>query len=644
MCGICGTAQFGSDRKVDLQTLAAMNLRIAHRGPDDEGAFIEGNLGLAMKRLSIVDLETGRQPLSNEDRTICIVYNGEIYNHIALRRDLEARGHRYRSHSDTETIVHLYEEYGRDCVQHLHGMFAFALWDGPRQKLFAARDRLGIKPLYYYHDGHRFVFGSEIKALLEHPAVPRALNRAALPEFLAFGFLSGDETLFEGICKLPPGHTLELDDSAKLIISPYWKLEATREAHTLSRNQCVQKYRELLEQAVTSHLMSDVPLGMFLSGGLDSSVIAALATRVRKQPIQTFSVGYAEAAHSELPHARIVAQHLRSEHHEVIVSRDDFLHALSTVIWHQDEPPAWPSSVALYFAAKLAAQQVKVVLTGEGSDETLGGYARYPWTVWNVRADKVYRRLVPSMVREWLRHQISAMGAAPRRRFEHTFMGRDGSSWQSLYFDNFYTTFSAEEQTQLLRGEFHQDIGNIYTPMMAVWESTSGGLLQRMLATDLRTYLTELLTKQDRMSMAASIESRVPYLDHTLVEFALGIPSRFNLRGLSGKRILKEIAADLLPPSIIQRPKAGFPTPWSDWLMPQSLCLFEQLLTEARSRERGLFRPDEVRRLFAEHQAQQRDNSARLWRLLTLELWLRIFIDREPDVSLPRASAMWIAQ
>lgn len=619
---------------VSRESLAEMNRPITHRGPDDEGFYLDRNLGFAVRRLSIIDVQSGHQPISNEDSTVWLVYNGEIYNHQELRRGLLARGHQYRTHSDTEAIVHLYEEYGSECVQHLHGMFAFALWDTRKRKLFAARDRLGIKPLYYFQDDDKFIFGSEIKALLAHPGVKASLNEDTLSEYLAFGYLSGPETLFNGIRKLPPGHTLELDEHGELKIRQYWDLRTSEEPSARPVSYYVDTYREQLEAAVAAHLMSDVPLGMFLSGGLDSSTIAALMTKIRREPIQTFSVGYAEEGYSELPYARVVARHLRSEHYEVTLTAQEFFDALPRLIWHEDEPIAWPSSVALYFLARLAREHVTVVLTGEGSDETLAGYTRYPWTLWNARADKAYRAVTPSALRQVMRRAIESdrLGVGLRRKLKHTFLGRDGNSWTSFYFDNFYSAFSADEQSSLLSTRLRDQAASAYSGSMAFWEHSSRDLLQRMLYTDVKTYLVELLMKQDNMSMAASMESRVPFLDHVLAEFALSIPSALSTRGLAGKRILKTIAKGLLPQSILDRGKAGFPTPWPAWLAGQRLDQIQQTLTESRSLNRDLFQPEAIRRIFAEHRARRRDHADRIWRLLNLELWHRVFIDRDPKM------------
>ena len=631
MCGISGIFFLNRDWRVQGDVLARMNRRIVHRGPDDEGFFVEENVGLAMRRLSIIDVKSGHQPLSNENRDVWIVYNGEIYNHADLRSDLEAKGHQYRTHSDTETIVHLYEEYGRDCVKHLRGMFAFVIWDRRKRQLFAARDRLGIKPFYYRWDGKSFLFGSEIKTILAYPGVSADFNRATLAEYLAFGYITGHETMFSGIRKLMPGHTLELGEKGEPRIDRYWDLSVEVDTEPQSADYYVKTYRDLLEGAVSSHLMSDVPLGVFLSGGLDSSAVAALTTKIRGDRIQTFAVGYGEEQFSELKYAREVSEHIRSEHHEVQLSREEFFENLPELIWHEDEPIVWPSSVSLYFVARLARERVTVVLTGEGSDETLAGYTRYAWTLVNSRMDRVYRSVTPAVVRKMMRGAIHAgpLGASVRRKLEHTFLGRDGNSWPSFYFDNFFSAFPASEQAALLTPDASAAAGDAYAGSIEPWERSRGDLLHRLLYTDINSYLIELLMKQDQMSMAASIESRVPFLDHKLVEFTARIPAKHSIRGMAGKFILKQAVEDLLPRSIVYRKKMGFPTPWEYWLAGPQLDDLEHTLTEPRSVERQLFRPSEVKRLFAEHRAKTRDHGNRIWRLLNLETWFRTCIEGE---------------
>src|SRR5450755_2107887 len=635
MCGIAGILEFGRDAQANAAALREMCGVIRHRGPDDEGFYTDGAAGIGMRRLSIVDVAGGHQPLSNEDGTLWIVFNGEIYNHLALREQLIARGHRYSTRSDTETVIHLFEEYGADCVQHLRGMFAFAIWNRDTKTLFIARDRLGIKPLYYKLTPERLLFGSEIKALLAHGGICPAFNRAVLPEYLAFGYLSGEESFYSGILKLLPGHTMTVGPDGQAHIRQYWDLDASKPHESRDEAYYVQSYRELLEGAVNSHLMSDVPLGVFLSGGVDSSAVAALMTKMRPEPVETFSVGYTEQTYSELPYARAVSEHIHSQHHEVMVSESDFFAALPHLIWHEDEPIVWPSSVSLYFVARLARERVTVVLTGEGADETLGGYTRYAFTLRNQAVDRVYRSLTPAALRKAVRGLIAGsplISAKLRRKLTHTCLGVDSASWSSFYFDNFLSAFNDAQQTQLLTDDARQKLTprSAYQHVLGYWNDSKGELLQRLLYTDIKTYLVELLMKQDNMSMAASIESRVPFLDHKLVEFATRIPRDMQIHGLAGKRILKKAVEDLLPHSILYRPKLGFPTPWSGWLAGPRLDAIEKLLLEGRSMGRGLFQRSAIERLFQEHRAKHRDHYDRIWRLLNLELWHRVCLEGDP--------------
>jgi asparagine synthase (glutamine-hydrolysing) len=357
-------------------------------------------------------------------------------------------------------------------------------------------------------------------------------------------------------------------------------------------------------------------------------------SNLRQAPIETFSVGYAEEAYSELPYARLMADYIGSSHHEVRISRKDFFDVLPKLIWHEDEPLVWPSSVSLYFVARLARERVKVVLTGEGSDETLAGYTRYPFTVWNARLDRGYRSLIPSGMRRLLRDAAADSNWLPpkmKKKLRHTFLARDGASWAAFYFDNFYAAFSEAEQASLLADEIHTSPGQEYGDILKFWEKSSGSLLERLLYTDIKTYLVELCMKQDQMSMAASVESRVPFLDHVLVEFALNIPASLKTRGLTGKRILKAVMKDSLPKPILNRQKLGFPTPYSQWLSGPQVDIVKDLLLEERTLNRGLFKSKSVERLLAEHRANHRDHADKLWRLLNLEVWHRVFVDRDPN-------------
>ncbi len=538
MCGVAGlvtTAPVSGS----VVHLGRMTEALRHRGPDDFGFYHDEWAHLGHRRLSIVDVTGGGQPMANEAGTIWITYNGEIYNHAELRPALERAGHRYQTRSDTETILHAYEQYGPSCLDLFRGMFAFAIWDRNRRRLFCARDRLGIKPFYYYWDGRLFAFASEIKALFEHPAISPELDQEMLPEFLAFGYTSGDRTLFRGIRKLMPGHHLTLDlnePRPQPRIERYWDVPV---GHAIGRTEdWIAETRRRLEESVRMRLMSDVPLGMFLSGGVDSSAIAALIKRSTDGPVKTFAVGYREAQFSELSYAAGVARAIGTEHHEVVIGQDEFFAALPRLIWHEDEPIAWPSSVSLYFVSKLAAAQVKVVLTGEGSDELFGGYERYRWHGLNQRG----AALVPERLRRWIGARAAAsrlLGASLRRKLGHTFLARE-STLESLYLDNFYCAFSQAERARMLA----ECPDGAYANFMAYWNARAdSSLLARMLYADQKTYLVELLMKQDQMSMACSIESRVPFLDHTLVEFAARIPDRLKIRGWSAEVHAQESGA-----------------------------------------------------------------------------------------------------
>jgi len=636
MCGICGVLDLRG-RRVPEQNLKAMANLLRHRGPDDEGSLILGPVALAFRRLSIVDVAGGHQPMSNEDGSVWIIFNGEIYNHPELRPLLEERGHRYATNSDTETIVHLYEEYGEDCVRHLRGMFAFAIWDMRRKKLFCARDRFGIKPFYYAMAGNRFAFASEIKALFEVPDLKPQLNRRALPEFFAFGYTSSEETLFEGVRKLLPGHHLHIDLSRgdqEPQIKQYWDLDIEPPECPLSEADYVAQFHELFTDAVRIHLRSDVPVGVFLSGGLDSSSIAAVMAALRKEPIQTFSVGYAEDQYSELPYARQTAKYIGAEHNEVVLGPEHFFASLPQLIWHEDEPVVWPSSVALFHVSSLAREKVKVVLTGEGGDEILAGYLKYRVTLWNLHYGPLYRRFVPQPMRQLAQKALSG-GMAPdwlQRKLRHSFLYYP-DAFEKIYFENFYSVFPQEQQPQLFSSELAEELRetDAYKNSMRFF-STNGSnknLLNRLLYLDMKTYLVELLMKQDQMSMAASIESRVPFLDHKLAEFATRVPARYKIRAFSGKHLLRRAMAGRLPAEALRRSKKGFPTPIRPWLRNQLFDKLSAILTDGRMAERGLIKPGYVQSLLDAHRRGFSYATEGCWRLLNFELWSRIFLDRD---------------
>ena len=615
---------------------------IAHRGPDGEGFFHDGPVALGHRRLSIVDVAGGSQPMFNEDGKVAIVYNGEIFNHGAVRPELERAGHVYKTHCDTETLIHGYEEWGESSLSRYRGMFAFALWDGKKRELFCVRDRLGIKPFYYYFDGRIFAFASEIKALLAHPAISARFDESQLPEYLAFGYTSGERTMFAGIKKLMPGHTLRIspgDFTPRL--SRYWDLPDTQNPWPDSEADLIRETRRRLEETVELRLMSDVPLGMFLSGGVDSSAIAAILRRIFPGPVKTFSVGYTEQEFSELSWARDVAERIGTEHHEVVLGRDEFFGVLPSLIWQEDEPIAWPSSIALFFVSQLASREVKVVLTGEGADEMFGGYSRYGLQLWNQKwAD--HWAFAPAPVRGMVRNVIagsSLLRADHRRKLGHTFLGRE-NDLRSLFLANFYGAFSGSQQTRILANPALLASDAAYAGYMKYWDAgASLPALERMLYADKKTYLVELLMKQDRMSMAASIESRVPFLDHQFVEWAAQVPASLKVRGREGKYILKKAVEDLLPHDIVYRTKMGFPTPLKRWLREPAA---ETLYSDLRAKDSLLgeyVNQKELASLIARHRSGQEDATDRMWSLINLQTWGDIFLRGK---QVPPA-AMWLA-
>jgi asparagine synthase (glutamine-hydrolysing) len=642
MCGIAGiVSSYGLDSTA-VARAEAMRDVITHRGPDEAGLHGDSCAVLAHRRLSIVDLGTGQQPMSNEDGSIWLIFNGEIYNHADIRRTLQQHGHRYRTNSDTETIVHAYEEWGDDCVHRFRGMFAFAIWDAPRRRLLLVRDRLGIKPLYWTQSRDLLLFGSEIKSILASGLVEAEANREAVPEVLSTRYTSGDDTLFVGIRKLLPGHLLVFEDG-EIKTRQYWDVPTrdSQPAAAIAPETVVPRFRELLEESVRLRLMSDVPLGMFLSGGIDSSAIAAIMAKMIDRPLQTFSVAFADRAFNELEYAREVARAIGAESHEIVIDDQDFFGALPKLVWHEDEPLAHPSSVPLYFVSELARRHVTVVLTGEGSDELLAGYGKYPRVSWNWRAGTVYEQMLPASVRAAI-----ATGVVPRlpaafaRYAKRSFLAMDRTP-ESMFFDNFASIRLADQQTLLAPGlRAAATRAGAYASSLGYFNKPNGAstLLDRLLYADIKTYLVELLMKQDQMSMAASIESRVPFLDHKLVEYAAMLPDEWKLSGFTTKRVLREAMTGLLPDSILKRPKMGFPVPFAGWMRGAWQSVARDVLLDRRSRERGLIDPAAVDTLLRNHAEGRTEGGDRIWSLMNLELWHRTFIDGEgvQTLSAPR--------
>ncbi len=624
MCGIVGLLSFDSRDSVDQQRLVAMRDTLYHRGPDGAGLMTAGRIGLAHRRLSIIDLVGGHQPMASNGAWV--VSNGEIYNFRALRSQLESMGYVFTTQSDTEVILGAWEMFGENCVDHLDGMFAFAIWDTSLEKLFLARDRLGIKPLYYSIGENEFSFASEIKALLCQPTSAHAFSHKALPEYLANRYVAGADTFFDGIRKLLPGHSLSWSKEDGFRERRYWQPPVIpKDREEASRSDYTAQVAEGLEAAVRSHLVSDVPVGLFLSGGLDSSALAAIMAPMVDGPIQTFSVGFSETAANELHYARLMAEAIGAEHREITVTPDEFFAALPGLIWQEDEPIAFTSSIPLQKLSRLAAKHVKVVLTGEGADELFIGYDyRYRVTAMNRKLGGYYETAIPGSLRKRICTALQALPPSLSRYAERTFLTQ-GTAPRDIFFENF-SVFRGPHRQRLLQDPADRML-DPHATGLEHYLAAGEDALQSMSHADLQTYLVELLMKQDQMSMSASIESRVPFLDHHLVELVSRIPSRFKMRGWQTKALLRDAVRDRIPSSILGRKKMGFPVPISEWLRGDFWPIVEEFVLSQRSIERGHFRPKAVRELAMEHKSGRKDHGERLWLLINLEMWRRIFTD-----------------
>lgn len=620
MCGIVGFIDHQISETASRARLQQMNDTIIHRGPDDEGYFTAEQVGLAMRRLSIIDLSGGHQPIYNEDENIVIVFNGEIYNYQELMKELVAKGHTFKTVCDTETIIHLYEEEGIDCVQKLRGMFAFAIWDKKRQRLFVARDRLGIKPCYYHWANGRLIFASEIKAILKHPDINASVNLEALSDFLSLKYVPAPQTMFAGIESLPPGHIL-IYENEQMQIKPYWRLSFGEIDHGRSEASYLEELGELLRESVRLRLRSDVPFGAFLSGGVDSSTIVALMSEFLDEPVKTFSVGYEGA--SELPYARLIADKFQTDHHEIMIEAKDFPQLTEQVIWHLDQPLADQATLAAYMVSKLAANHVKMVLTGEGGDELFAGYARYSG-----------ERLAP-----WFNHLpagVKSLALATSQRLPGLRRPKIAlyalcQPDEATRFTNWFPLFNDTSKAALLTENLKQTLnGHTTTAVFAhhLNQTDAREPLNRMLYADTKLWLPDyLLLRGDKLSMAASIEGRVPLLDHKLVEFAATLPPHLKLNRLTSKYLLKQFARTVIPAEIIDRKKEGFPIPIAEWFRHEAREFIRDILSTEAVQKRGLFNVNTVATLLQEHEDGFADHSVLLWGLVNVELWQRQFID-----------------
>ena len=623
MCGIAGKLNFDSTRPVDRDRISAMTTAIAHRGPDSDGFYYGAGVALGHRRLSIIDLSTGDQPIANEDGTVWVVFNGEIYNFADVRQELVHAGHRFRTHSDTEVIVHAYEQWGESSVERFRGMFAFALWDAARRRLVLTRDRLGVKPLYYAAHAAGVTFGSEIKSLLEDPDVPRGWSPEALDAYLTLCYVPGPRTIYQNVWKLPAGHLL-VAEAGRVRVRRYWDLTFTGDGDAAREPEYLERLETLIDESVRLRLLSDVPLGAFLSGGIDSSLVVASMVRQSAARVVTTSVGFDEQAYNELQYARTVATHLGTESHEEMV-RPDIVDLLPKLAWHLDEPFADSSAVPTYYVSKAARAHVTVALSGDGGDELWAGYARHRveraelaargWL--GVRGGRMAGRIGTAL-------PLSIKGA---RSLRHLALPPAAACAQK----HAYGLFDDSIRASLYSGDFAREVRDAdpFVDFRLAYQACgSPDPFDRALYVDVKTYLVDdIMTKVDKMSMAVSLESREPLLDHRLLEFAATIPASLKLKAGRSKYLLRRLLERRIPKSIVDRPKHGFAAPITRWLRGPLAPMVDALLTDGRLRDRGIFEERTIARLWDEHRTGAVDHCHRLWSLVMLELWFRQFVD-----------------
>jgi asparagine synthase (glutamine-hydrolysing) len=630
MCGICGKVNLGrNDATVEPALIRAMMDTIRHRGPDDDGLYVAPGVGLGHLRLSIIDLGSGHQPLSNEDGTIWIVFNGEIYNYRELREFLLSKGHVFRTQTDTEVIVHLYEELGPACLEKLRGMFAFALWDGKQKALFLARDRVGIKPLYYSLTDKAIVFASEIKALLADPAISRRLAPGIVDRFLTFLYVPGEETMLKGICKLAPGNYLLLKDG-KAEIRQYWDLQFSKPSECPSLKDTENELSNLLAEAVELHMIADVPVGVLLSGGVDSTAVLSCAAERTQKEISTFTLGFADSGFAdERPYARLAAEACGSQHHEMTITASDFAEFLPRYVWHMEEPVCEPPAIALYYVSKLARNYVKVLLSGEGGDEAFAGYNNYRSIIWLERLKHVWP--AANGAASWGLSQLNSWVHSARVA---KYAPLVNATFPDYYYSRTSTPYrySVNGIGELYTADFVKSIDKEYTvePIRKLFSKVKNqGVLDQMLYIDTKTWLPDdLLVKADKMTMANSLELRVPLLDHRLLEFAASLPPHYKLNGLTLKYIWKKALSKRVPDRILKRKKAGFPVPYEFWLRNNLKDQVRAILTDQRTIERGYFQRAGVEKLM-DANSEYGSYSKEIFSLVALELWHRLFLDGE---------------
>jgi asparagine synthase (glutamine-hydrolysing) len=613
MCGIVGICEPGPGAQVDREALARATDLLRHRGPDGSGAFVRDNVGFGHRRLSIIDLAGGAQPMFNEDGTIAIVFNGEIYNYRELQQELEGLGHQFASSSDTEAIVHAYEQWGVECLGRFVGMFAFAIWDGRDRSAFLARDRLGKKPLFYHCANGRLVFASEMKALLEHPAVPRSVDVKALDDYLAYSYVPSDRCILEGVSKLPPGHWMRWKNGS-LEIKSYWQPDF-RPGAPLREEEWSERVEAALRQSVRLRLRADVPLGIFLSGGIDSSAITAIASQELGGRVKTFSIGFRNADFDELRYARLVAERYRTDHHELIVEDRD-LSLLGDVAYHLDEPFGDPSALPTFMVCREARKHVTVCLSGDGGDEVFAGYGRYRDALRYSLLDRI-----PPGLRRSISDRMQRV--LPREVWGRGFVERVGLSGVGRYFAQL-SEFSVSERQALLAGHGPDAVTARPRRFEACLGEPASDLVARLQLIDQRNYLPDdILVKVDRMSMQTSLEVRAPFLDHLLVDLVNSAPTTLKMRGGRGKYVLRKLLAPHLPPPILTRRKMGFGVPIKHWFRGSMQDYARDLLLSAQTRSDRFLARAEMRRTIEAHGRGMRDLSRRIWLLLMFEHWCR---------------------
>ena len=621
MCGIVGYAGAPGDERL----VKRMADRIVHRGPDGEGYFAGDSVALGARRLSIIDLAGSNQPIFNEDRSIVTVFNGEIYNYRELREHLRQKGHQLRTSGDTETIVHLYEDYGEASVHLLRGMFGYAIWDARRRRLVLVRDRVGIKPMYYTEQGGRLVFASEIKSILAAPDIPREIDPIAVDAYLTLQYVPGPMTLLKGIRKLPPGHLLVWEDG-QARVEQYWDVVYDDDPPPMSEGVAVAQLREILEESVELHKVSDVEVGVLLSGGIDSTAVTALMNR-SGQRTKSFTVGFEGGERiGETSQARHVADHIGTDHHELRIGAD-IADVLPRLAWYQDEPVADAAAVPTYFLSRLVSQHVKVVLTGEGGDELLGGYPRYRWLHWS--SSVLSRPALAAVAAPMGTPLAAALPATIGERVRAVVSGRTLAERHIRWIANMDDALKHRVMSAGLSSMVASGTVDRVDSWMAA--SGSGTPLSQLMYADFKTWLPDnLLTKMDRMSMAASVEGRVPLLDHKVVEFAAMLPSRLKLTGLRTKRLLRSAVADLVPLEALQRPKTAFRVPLAEWFRGPLSALLHDTFSSPGMRQRGLFEPKALDSLIQPNGRTPRPPAQAIWNLLWLELWCQQYLDANP--------------